>query len=31
MTLSMKDFNDLPTYGRKYLINRIIEDNTPKT
>lgn len=28
--MSMGDFNDLPTYGRKYLINRIIEDNTPK-
>ena len=30
MTLSLSDFNNLPTYGRKFIINRIIEDNTPK-
>jgi hypothetical protein len=28
---SYSDFNEMPTYVRKFLINRIIEDNTPKT
>jgi hypothetical protein len=28
---SYTDFNEMPTYVRKFLINRIIEDNTPKT
>jgi hypothetical protein len=28
---SYRDFNEMPTYVRKFLINRIIEDNTPET
>jgi hypothetical protein len=28
---SYSDFNEMPTYVRKFLINRILEDNTPKT
>ena len=28
--LSYTEFHIMPTYMRKYLIDRIIEDNTPK-
>lgn len=30
ITLSFDDFNKIPTFQRKYMINRIIDDNTPK-
>jgi hypothetical protein len=28
--MSYKDFNEIPTYMRKYLVDKIIEENTPK-
>ncbi len=29
MGISYGDFNTIPTYMRKYLINKIITDNSP--
>ena len=29
--MSYYEFNLIPTYMRKYLIDKIIEENTPKT
>ena len=28
--MSFHDFNTIPTYVRKYLIEKIVEENTPK-
>lgn len=28
--MSYSDFLSIPTYMRKYLINKLVEDNTPK-
>jgi hypothetical protein len=30
LRMSYSDFMVIPTYKRKYLINRIIKDNTPE-
>lgn len=29
--MSYNDFNTIPTYIRKYLVDKVIEDNSPKT
>lgn len=29
--MSYIDFNSIPTYVRKYLIDKIVEENSPKS
>ena len=29
--MQYSEFNNMPTYVRKYIIDRVIEDNTPKS